>query len=92
MIKIKVEMENTKIIAEYISLPSGNCMWYGECIDLPTGKNKQFWWSAEQMAAVLALGLHGVGEDKMSGYDPTKLYEIATPLFRDWPDEIQPIP
>lgn len=44
------------------------------------------------MAAIMSLGLHSVGEDRVKGYDIDYLYTVAESAIVGWPVEVRPIP
>lgn len=90
--KIKTTLEDTKIRAKFVKLPDGSWMWHGRCKDKLSGKSVRFWWTEEQLAAVMALGFHSVGEETLPGYDAEKLYATVEGLFEGWPIECLPVP
>ena len=84
MFHIDTTFEDTRIIAKADNGFAYDC----EIFDGLTGDKKQIQLSADQLSMVLTICLHPDSEP--NGYED--MYKVLEPLFKDWPNNLRPIP
>lgn len=92
MVKLQLVIRGMFVEAELIKMPVGGTIWTGRAVCFKTQTVQEFSWTDEQLCAVLALGPFSMGVDPKEGYDIARLYDVADPLFADWPAGMKLIP
>ena len=95
MIKVDVTLEDLHLSAEYRDLGKfgkPDFKWDVTLTNSDLAKKDRRFWSNNEMAAVLTLGVTEAGEDPIEGIDAKKLYEIGERALEGLVPGLRPIP
>lgn len=88
MFHIDATFEDIRVIADGIPLSTSGINYDCSFMDHVTGATREIRLTDKQLSMIIQINLDNNGEPV--GYEA--MYEELEPIFKDWPNELRPIP